>query len=395
MKFWAIVLAAGSSRRFTHGNPQLSPKQFITYKNDPLYWESIKIFSAIPSICGITIALPETYFLLESERIRTRSWGLPVHAVIGGNSRVESMSNALKTITSPEKYILIHDAARPFFTPQLIQKLCNTLMENSNIHGVVPTLPLSDTIKEVTDNYVVHTPQRSSYHFVQTPQLFIKESLEQSLYCFLESHSYVAEITDDAMLLERAGFTIMTCSGEEKNKKITYTEDLIMVEETALKKYSRTLMGYDVHAYTKEEGARDFILGGIAIDTTYKLKAHSDGDVLLHAIIDALLPILGEGDIGQVFPNTKKEYDGISSAVLLTEIMKKIDDLDITLLHIDTTIVAQLPVISPYIKRIKENIAYLLGLATTNVSIKATTEESLGFTGEKRGIKAYALVTFL
>ena len=383
----AIILAAGNSLRLRERTGGIA-KQFISYKGIPLYMHSVELFRKIPYIDLVIITLPKENLHEEKSRIEkySQQYGFPCIPTCGGSTRAESMKKALYILPKTCQTVYIHDAARPFASTHLIHTLYEFLESHNDSKGVIPVLTVTDTIKIVQDGKIISTPDRSCLFRAQTPQYFRYRSLMESI----NEVTDVSFMTDDASFLEHCNLTVHTIPGEEKNIKITSPEDLSFLEEKKVP-LIKTTMGYDVHAY--DITGRDYILGGIRIDTPEKIRAHSDGDVVLHALIDALLACTDKGDIGTCFPDTDAMYEGISSALLLHEVLEITKINGISIQHVDITIVAQVPKLKQYMDKIKKNIAYLLNIQRECVSIKATTEEYLGFTGKKEGVKAYVLVT--
>lgn len=386
----AVILAAGSGNRM-----QLdTKKQFLRYKNKPLWWQSFETFYHSPLIHGIVLVFPadEPCYTEAAEEaknlIKEHNYTVPVLFCKGGNLRQDSVFNALETLPNTCSHVLIHDSARPFFTASLITALVQKLEEGYK--AVIPSLPLSDTVKEfaVTNDFskiVTNSPNRNFLRSVQTPQAF---SLPELIQAHKLVQSEKLTITDDAMAMEELGIPVLLIDGEKSNHKITYKEDLAMLEKTPFIPVSG--YGYDVHKYN---GNRPFVLGCVALDTNIMIEAHSDGDVLVHALMDALLSCMALGDIGKHFPDTSKEFENISSLILLDRVMELWKKSSLTLTHADLTVICQKPKISPYTEQIKKNICRLLGLSENQVNVKATTEEGLGFTGNLQGIKAVALVS--
>lgn len=387
---YAIILAAGSGNRM-----QLSTKkQFLCYQNKPLWWQSFDTFYHSPLIHGIILVFPDdepchTEAVEEAKSlISEHNCTLPVLFCKGGALRQDSVFNALGIAPKTCSHVLIHDSARPFFTAMLITSLVQKLDEGYK--AVIPSLPLSDTIKEfaVTKDFskiVTNSPNRNFLCSVQTPQAF---SLPELIQAHMLVQNEKLTITDDAMAMEELGIPVLLIDGEKSNQKITYKEDLAMLEKTAFVPVSG--YGYDVHKYN---GNRPFVLGGVNLDTDIMIEAHSDGDVLIHALMDALLSCMAAGDIGRHFPDTSSEFENISSLILLDKVMELWKKSALTLTHADVTVICQKPKISPYTEQIKKNICRLLSLSEDQVNVKASTEEGLGFTGNLQGIKAVALVS--
>lgn len=391
---WAIILAAGQGKRLK-ASPDAPAKQFISYRGMPLFWHSASTLASVSRLDGIVFVLPPESLADSTALVRlldsANPLGRPCKCVAGGPERQDSVWAGLAALPPECAYVLIHDSARPFMTAGLAAALLKELEKGHP--GVIPGLEPADTIKKVdTAGVVQNTPARSSLRLVQTPQAFDRSVLE---------HAHKAgrglTVTDDAALLEALGLPVLVIPGEAANLKITRPEDLHMLQDNkCIRQWDMlpcTGMGYDVHKYG---GNRPLRLGGILIESSdITVQAHSDGDVLLHALMDALLGCASAGDIGKLFPDSDPRFDGVSGALLLSEVLELVRKQDIILTHVDLTIVAQAPKVSPYRAEISKNIAKLLHLDENKVNLKATTEEGLGFTGAKQGIKAMAVVTAL
>lgn len=391
---WAIILAAGQGKRLKV-LPDAPAKQFINYRGMPLFWHSASTLASVSRLDGIVFVLPPESLADSTALVRSldsaNPLGLPCKCVAGGPERQDSVWTGLVALPPECAYVLVHDSARPFMTAGLVAALLKELEKGHP--GVIPGLEPTDTIKEVDAAGVVqNTPARSSLRLVQTPQAFDRSVLE---------HAHKAGrglmVTDDAALLEALGLPVLVIPGEAANLKITRPEDLHMLQDNkCIRQWDMlpcTGMGYDVHKYG---GNRPLRLGGILIESSdITVQAHSDGDVLLHALMDALLGCASAGDIGKLFPDSDPRFDGVSSALLLSEVLELVREQGIVLTHVDLTIVAQAPKVSPYRAEISKSIAKLLHLDENKVNLKATTEEGLGFTGAKQGIKAMAVVTAL
>lgn len=390
MSTWAIVLAAGSSTRLSRRGYE-DKKQFLNLDSLPLYWQSVGKFSRSPTLSGVVTAFPGDEFEEKKNEaeglIRRHSPGLPVKFVPGGKRRQDSVFNALDILPNDCDLVFVHDAARPFFSPALLQTLLNGL-KNDACAGIIPALPCRDTVKSVCGARVEKTLPRENLVLVQTPQLFLKNMLIKA-HNRAQNDGFTG--TDDASLVEKYAGSVHTVAGEEKNIKITTPEDLEYLKNTKGKQVREiTGFGYDVHGF---EGSRQMILGGIPIPNGPKIKAHSDGDVLLHALTDAILGLMGMGDIGDHFPDSDPENRGRSSSVFLAEALHLAEQNGLSLTHMDLTIITQTPRLSEYKPLIKKNLMGITGLNERRINVKATTEEGLGFTGAKQGIKAVAVVS--
>ena len=388
IKPWAILLAAGQGSRLAAAADGRA-KQFLPWRGAPLYWHSARAMSRSAVVAGIVFVFPQNGHAEHEERLRelhvAEDLGIPWLTAVGGEMRQDSVWNALCVLPADARHVLIHDAARPFLTPALVRSVCEALQHGAC--GVIPAVPVTDTIKTVADGLVTGTLPRQALMAVQTPQGFSSDLLRQA-------HAHAREtglsVTDDASLLEALGHSVHVVEGEAANVKITRPEDLDLLRDEAPIPSIRTGMGYDVHRYGQ---GRPMRLGGVSIPNAPEVLAHSDGDVLLHALSDALLGCACLGDIGQHFSDKDPQFEGISSAILLHQVLDMAREAGCTPCHVDMTIVAQVPKLAPYREEIRKNVARLMGLPASCVNLKATTEEHLGFTGRSEGIKAYAVVT--
>ncbi|MDR3641734.1 MAG: 2-C-methyl-D-erythritol 4-phosphate cytidylyltransferase [Humidesulfovibrio sp.] len=396
---WAMILAAGNSARLAEalagsGGPQR--KQYLELDGAPLFWRSAQTFARIQAVRGLVFVFPAEDLERMSEaveRLNARDpLSLPWRTCAGGTRRQDSVRLGLAQLPQDCTQVLVHDAARPFATAALARRVLEAL--EAGAVAVVPGLAVTDTIKRIDhNNVVVDTPERARLRAVQTPQGF-------GLTALLAAHERAEaegwEVTDDAGLMERAGHPVCMTLGEEANVKITNPADLDLLRP-AMTAAPRTAWGYDVHRYLARDEvhakARPMILGGVAIPGAPQVIAHSDGDVLLHALTDALLGIACAGDIGQLFPDTDAAFENMPSAVFVTEALRRVRLAGFRPVHADLTVVAQTPKLAAHKGRIAAQVAQLLELPVDSVNVKATTEEGLGFTGEKRGLKAVAVVT--
>lgn len=402
---WAVILAAGSGTRIAgvlaeHGGPKR--KQYLELEGAPLFWKSARTFSRLQAVQGLVFVFPPEdleRMRSEVERLYGRDpLGLPWRACAGGHRRQDSVRLGLAQVGLEDGVALVHDSARPFASAELTRRVLMALGDGAV--AAIPGLAVTDTIKRVDDgNAVVETLERGALRAVQTPQGFRIAPL-RAAHQRAEAEGW--EVTDDAGLMERAGHTVVVVDGEEANVKITTPADLELLRPKT-PPAPRTGWGYDVHRYLAQgEGdpkvlakARPMMLGGVAIPGAPQVLAHSDGDVLLHALTDALLGIACAGDIGQLFPDTDAAFENMPSGVFVTEALRRVRACGYRPVHADLTVVAQTPKLSAHKARIAAQVAQLLELPLEAVNVKATTEEGLGFTGEKRGLKAVAVVTAL
>lgn len=344
---------------------------------------------AVTSII-LTTAAEETEIV--SKLLTGLKLSVPWQVVAGGSERQYSIANALKAVEAAAEIVVVHDGARPLAQPSLFNQVIAAARKEQ---AAIAAVPVKDTIKIADPSgLVTGTPDRHTLWSVQTPQAFDRKILV-SAYEQARQDGYLG--TDDAALVERLGAKVKVVPGNYQNIKITTPEDLQFAETVIGKRQEekvmvRTGIGYDVHRLVPE---RKLILGGVEIPHTLGLEGHSDADVLLHAIKDALLGAAALGDIGRHFPDTDGRYKGISSLKLLGEVREILSRNGYIANNIDATIVAQKPKLAAYITQMNANIAEALGVAIGQVNVKATTTEGLGFAGQGEGMAAYATATII
>ncbi len=303
----------------------------------------------------------------------------PVKVIEGGDCRAKSALLGAKSAAG--EYIAILDGARPLTDPAQADKVCRAAFE----YGAAALgVPMTDTVKRLEDGMIVGTIDRSRLMRIQTPQAFEKKR-------YIELAQTAArdgrETTDDCSIYEMYGLPIKAVEGSVSNIKITTPEDISLCSALCAPRETRIGHGYDVH---RLEGGRDLWLCGVKIEHDAGLAGHSDADVALHALIDAMLGAAGLGDIGKMFPDTDDSFKGISSVLLLERAAARVyERFDFG--NCDITIIAQKPKLLPYIEKMRENVARALETDKSRVNIKATTEEGLGFTGRKEGVAAHAV----
>jgi 2-C-methyl-D-erythritol 4-phosphate cytidylyltransferase / 2-C-methyl-D-erythritol 2,4-cyclodiphosphate synthase len=405
---WAVLLAAGSGVRLAQalasGSGPAPRKQYLDLHGAPLFWHSARTLARVQAVKGLVLVFPPE----DCERLAAQvagldagePLGLPWRICAGGARRQDSVRLGLAELPGDCTAVLVHDSARPFASAALVRRVAEALAGATV--AAIPGLGVTDTIKTVDlDNVVVDTPDRASLRAVQTPQGFLLAPL---LAAHQRAQAEGWEVTDDAGLMERAGHPVTVVPGEEANVKITTPADLALLSSPLNEaRPPRTGWGYDVHRFQRPgeadpkvlAQARPMMLGGVAIPGGPKVLAHSDGDALLHALTDALLGIACAGDIGQLFPDTDQAFENMPSAVFVTEALRRVRAMGYRPVHADLTVIAQAPKLGPHKARMAAQIAQLLELPPDCVNVKATTEEGLGFTGEKRGLKAVAVVTAL
>jgi 2-C-methyl-D-erythritol 4-phosphate cytidylyltransferase/2-C-methyl-D-erythritol 2,4-cyclodiphosphate synthase len=307
----------------------------------------------------------------------------------GGASRQRSVLAGLEAqVAASPDIVLIHDGARPFPTPALIAR---AVAAAERFGAAVPGAPLADTVKQIDDaGRVVATPDRASLRAAQTPQAF-RFSL------ILDAHrraaaAGLAELTDDGAVAAAAGHDVHVFEGDPRNTKVTTTDDLAAAEARLFDAVSdiRVGQGFDVHAFAPGDHVW---LGGVRIPFDRSLAGHSDADVCLHALADALYGALGDGDIGAHFPPSNPRWRGAASSLFLADAVARVRARGGLVAHLDATFVCEAPKIGPYREAMRARIAEIAGLALDRVAVKATTSEGLGFTGRGEGIACLASAT--
>lgn len=377
-KVVAIVVAGGAGKRMGGG----VPKQFLLLGGRPILDRTISVFAASPSIDGIVLALPQG--VPEETRDSYRDMPKVLEVVGGGAERQDSVRNALDAVPPDAEVILVHDGVRPFVSDDLLAR-CASLARK---HGaVVPVVPVRETVKEWDrEGKVLGTVDRSRLFRAQTPQAFRAGILREA---YRKAAEEGCRGTDDAALVESAGTRVAPIPGEDGNLKITTPEELRMAEGM-LRERPDFRVGIGVDAHRLVEG-RDLWLGGVRIESDKGLLGHSDGDVLLHAIADAIYGGMGDRDIGHHFPPGAEETKGISSRRILSHARGRMAELGFGLLGLDAVVVCESPKIAPIASSLRASIAGILSVPEDRVSLKGKTTEGMGFEGRGEGISAWAV----
>jgi len=389
MSVYVLIPAAGRAARFNVAGSAPDNKVFALLGGKPLLYRTAQAFASHPAVDGIVVVAGPS----EVSRCREALTGLnKVLAVVaGGQTRQESVAIGLFTLGGePDDLILVHDAARPLVTSAVIDRCINGALESGN---AVAALPVTDTLKAADESLTVQrTVDRDGLWAMQTPQAFRLSTL-------FEAHSAARTMgwtgTDEAALVEQfSEEPVHLVLGDPSNLKVTRPEDLPLAEAIWQSCYPLPSMshrigfGYDIHPLVE---GRKLFLGGIEIPSVRGLDGHSDADVLLHALCDALLGAAGLPDIGRLFPNTDTAYKGISSLELLREVVRRLHEANYAVGNADMTLIAEAPKIAPYIDQMRTAIADALHVEPSQVGIKATTNEKLGSLGRGEGIAAHAV----
>ncbi len=377
----ALIVAGGRGRRF--GGPL--PKQYALVGGRSVLHHTLTAIRAASGIDGIQVVIGPGDEALY--RTAVAGFDLPP-PVEGGGSRQQSVLNGLEALAShPPDLVAIHDAARPFIRPADIAACLEAVLA-PGVDGAVLGVPLADTLKKTDGSGAIsETLPRAHLWRAQTPQVFRFAAL-------LKAHRAVAALasreatalTDDAAVAERAGLRVVMVEGHDDNRKITTAQDI----QQAQMMETRTAFGFDVHGFGPGSAV---MLGGVAIAHTRALSGHSDADVALHALTDAVLGTIGAGDIGKHFPPSDAQWRGASSDRFLRHAIELLARAGGRIVHLDLTLVCEAPRIGPHREAMIESIARIAGIGRDRVSVKATTTEGLGFTGRGEGIAAQAVAT--
>jgi 2-C-methyl-D-erythritol 4-phosphate cytidylyltransferase/2-C-methyl-D-erythritol 2,4-cyclodiphosphate synthase len=373
MTVTALIVAAGSGSRMGGD----IPKQYRPLGGKPVLRWAVESMARHPVVRSTRVVIGRGQQELAAAALK----GLDVGPFVeGGEDRADSVRAGLSHIDGDA--VLLHDAARPFCPPSVIERLVASL---EFFEGAAPVLPLGDTLARASDR-LDELVDRTGMVRIQTPQAFRLDALRQA-YDRWSGPSP----TDETTVLRTAGMSVAAVAGDLALEKLTTPADFERAEQwLAGRLVSRTGMGFDVHAFA---GDGPIMLGGVAVPHTRGLAGHSDADVVLHAITDALLGAAGLGDIGEHFPPSDPQWKGAASALFLRHAVQLLHSKGAIIDHVDCTIIAEEPKVGPHRQSMREHIAETAGLRLDQVSIKATTTEGLGFTGRREGIAAQAVAS--
>jgi 2-C-methyl-D-erythritol 4-phosphate cytidylyltransferase/2-C-methyl-D-erythritol 2,4-cyclodiphosphate synthase len=385
----AIIAAGGRGQRL--GGAQ--PKQLRAVGGRPVLERSVAAFLAHPSVDALVVALPAD--LADPPPVYLLGTPKPLTIVAGGLRRQDSVANAFRAIGERPDVVVIHDAARPFVSADLISR---TIVAAAESGAALAALPARDTVKRARpDHIVAETLPRESIFLAQTPQAFRCDVLRDAL-----AQRDAGDATDEATLAERAGHTVRLVDGEASNIKITTPDDLAVAEAIAMERdgvsraapvrTGRVGTGYDLHRLVD---GRRLILGGVTIPFERGLLGHSDADAICHAVTDAVLGAAGAGDIGRHFPDTDPQWKDASSIDLLRRAAAIIREQGFDVGNVDVVVIAERPKLAPYIDRMRANIAAALGSAVDRVSLKGKTNEGVDAVGRGEAIAAHAVALLL
>ena len=373
MTVTALIVAAGKGERLGGG----IPKQYREIGGKPVLRWAVEAMLCHPAVREACVVIGPG----QQESAAAALHGLDVGRFIeGGAERADSVRAGLDAVSGDA--VLIHDAARPFCPPDVIDRLIAPL---EFFEGAAPVLPVGDTLARATDK-LGEAVDRAGMVRVQTPQAFRLDAIRKAYASWSGSTP-----TDETTVARAAGMSVAAVAGDPALDKLTTAEDFRRAEEWLAGRLTpRTGMGFDVHAFA---GEGPVMLGGVSVPHDCGLAGHSDADVVLHAITDALLGAAGLGDIGEHFPPSDPQWKGASSDLFLRHAVQLLQSKGAIIDHVDCTLIAEEPKVGPYRLAMREKIAEIAGLGPEQVSVKATTTEGLGFTGRREGVAAQAVAS--
>lgn len=389
--FYGLVLAAGKGARLGG-----TPKQYRQLHGQDIWLYSVLALAEYAGCQGGVIVCPDgenEYHSAKLGKYQLNNW----FVVTGGKERQDSVREGLEALykarqkTASADSVLIHDAARPFIDTALLDRLTHASAKGH--HAVIPALPPGDSLKTVHDNMVKGQVDRDQVMRVQTPQLFAFDMIYDLHQQYAGSH-----FTDDSALAEKAGIPVYVVEGAPETFKITTEADWVMAQRLfpGPVMENRTGYGYDVHQFNDTAAPNSHImLCGVAIPHDHQIIAHSDGDVALHALTDAILGAIGDGDIGVHFPPSDERWKDASSDQFLADACQRLRNQHGRIVNCDITVIAEAPKITPHRDAMRQTLSGIMGIEISRISIKATTSENMGFIGRGEGIAAHAMVSVL
>jgi 2-C-methyl-D-erythritol 4-phosphate cytidylyltransferase/2-C-methyl-D-erythritol 2,4-cyclodiphosphate synthase len=371
----AIIAAAGSGRRLGAG----VPKQLLEVGGTTILERSVGAFATHPRVGEVVVSLPAE---LAADPPRwLGALGPRVRVVAGGERRQDSVANAFDAIAADAEIVLVHDAARPFVTPDVISRA----IDAAAAHGAaIAAIGAHDTVKRVEGTAIVETLPRESIHLAQTPQAFRRRVLQDAVT--LGRSGVIA--TDEAALAERAGYQVHVIEGDPANVKITTNHDLEAARGRTPAAESYVGIGYDLHRLVE---GRPLVLGGVTVPCERGALGHSDADVICHAVTDAVLGAARAGDIGRLFPDSDPRWKDASSLALLRDAVAIVHGRGFTVRNVDVVVILERPKLVPYREAIERQLADALDVDVRHVSVKAKTNEGVDAVGRGEAIAAHAV----
>lgn len=400
MHVTAIIAAGGIGQRF--GGAQ--PKQLLSVGGRPILERSVMAFASHPAVNAIVVALPQALvddppaYLRSANAFALHGTGKPLHIVAGGDRRQDSVANAFAVAAATSDIIVIHDAARPFASADLIARTIAAAAESG---AAVAAMQSRDTVKRATTDHLVgETLPREMIYLAQTPQAFRRDVLKRALELGARDPFHA---TDEAALVERAGLPVRLVDGDASNIKITTPEDLTMAEAIAAAQSAihnpqsamsgpartgRAGTGYDLHRLVE---GRPLVLGGVTIPSRLGALGHSDADVVCHALTDAILGAASLGDIGRHFPDSDPAWKDANSLELLRRVVQLVAERGFMVGNVDVTVILETPKIKDHVDAMRASVAAAIGIDVERVSIKGKTNEGVDAVGRGEAIAAHAI----
>jgi 2-C-methyl-D-erythritol 4-phosphate cytidylyltransferase / 2-C-methyl-D-erythritol 2,4-cyclodiphosphate synthase len=375
MHVTAIIAAAGEGRRLGAA----VPKQLLDIAGRSILERSVTAFTGHDRVDDVIVVLPPGLSVTE------QSMRSAVRVVSGGSRRQDSVANAFDCVDANSDVVLVHDAARPFVSADLISRAIDAALR----HGAaIAAIPARDTIKRVEvrgeERVIAETIPREVVYLAQTPQAFRREVLRAAVALGRGG----VDATDEAMLAERAGHRVHVVEGDPANLKITTASDLETARRMSTPVISRIGTGYDLHRLVE---GRPLILGGVTVPADKGATGHSDADVVCHAVIDAVLGAACQGNVGQHYPDTDPRWKGASSVPMLRDSVRLIQDRGLKVANVDVTVILERPKIAPYLEAIRTQLASALEVPLDCVSVKGKTNEGVDAIGRGEAIAAHAV----
>ena len=380
----AIIPAAGLGTRMGAA----VPKQFLEHAGEPLLVHTVRAFLVFDDIDFVVVAVPSDHRQVVEEMLRGHLAYLPMDRLMftsGGATRQDSVFAGLNVLPSEIDLVVVHDGARPLVSRDIIERCLRGAIQSG---AAIAAIPVKDTLKQVSAAAtIVSTIDRAGLWQAQTPQAARRDLLTKA-YALARKDGFIG--TDEASLLEHAGIPSTVVLGSEANFKITRPGDLELAAGLCqVQPVMKIGHGFDAHRLTED---RPLILGGVVIPFELGLSGHSDADVLTHALIDAILGALGDGDIGRHFPDHDDQWKDISSLKLLRQVIKRVERKGLTIGNADLTLVCQRPKLAPFFEKMRGNLAAVCSVLPAAVNVKATTTEKMGYAGRGEGMAAHAVV---
>ncbi len=354
------------------------PKQLLPIGGKPVVVRSIEAFQKCPHVREIVVVTPEQNREVIARYVQDVVFADP------GQTRLESVKNGVARVSTSADVIAVHDGARPFVNPAHIERSLQTALEKG---AAVLAVPVKDTVKEAQNEIVARTLDRSKLWAAQTPQCYRREILTQAL----EKFAGQKDATDESQLVEKLGVAVQLVAADYTNFKITTPEDLIFAEALVnTTNYQRTGFGFDLH---RLEPGRKFIIGGVEIEHSKGFLGHSDGDLVLHALCDAILGALCAGEIGILFPPTDPTIKGIDSKEIAKKVLQIVRERHAEIIHLDATLITQEPKIKPHYDRVRASLAAIFEMPLNQISFKSKSHEHVGEIGRAEAAMCQAVAT--